>query len=75
MDNESIRSVSLTIESDGYYRLHYRVGSGQMVASLGTYHESDVRADLEMTKELEPQMVVLAAIDHRKRRTKMEWYQ
>lgn len=73
---ESIRSAALTVETDGYMRLQYRVATGQMVASLGSYHEVDIREDLEMTLRLEPQMKVLAVIDlrPRRKRTPMEWY-
>ena len=76
MTDDSMRTAALTIEHDGYFRLQYRIASGQMIASLGHYYESVVREDLEMTKQLEPCMVVLAAIDHRPRRqrTKLEWY-
>lgn len=75
MKDESIRSAALTIDADGFYRLEYRVSSGQVIASLGTYSETMVREDLEETRRLEPQMVVLAAIDWRRKwaRTDLSW--
>ena len=72
--DDSIRSVALTVDSDGYFQLEYRLGSGQVCASLGTYHESDARLDFEETQKIEPKMATLAAIDYRKRKTNLDWY-
>ena len=74
--DDTIRSCDLIIEADGYFRLRYRIGTGHMVASLGTFHESIVRDDFESTRASETGMAVLAAIDHRSKRDRrpIAWY-
>jgi hypothetical protein len=70
---DQVTMATLTVERDGYFRLRYYAGS-QMIASLGTFHESDVRSDLEMTQRIEPPFALLPVIDSRKRKQPLTWW-
>ena len=76
-DERPIKTATITVDADGYFTLRYFVHEPhQMVASLGGYHESDIRLDWELTKRLEPQIVALVPIDFRPKRQRqpMEWF-
>jgi hypothetical protein len=74
-DDSPIVSAALSIERDGYMRLQYRIATGQVVASLGTFYEGIVRDDYEATVKRYPGMTSHRQVDFRKKRSKVQWYQ